>query len=50
MTGLALNDVRTILAGAIPAAVMALVIHVAFEALDRLVVPRALRAAVSAAR
>jgi len=50
VTGLALNDVRTILAGAIPAAVMALVIHAAFEALDRLVVPRALRAAASAAR
>jgi osmoprotectant transport system permease protein len=50
VTGLALNDVRTILAGAIPAAVMALAIHAAFEALDRLVVPRALRAAPSAAR
>ena len=50
VTGLALNDVRTILAGAIPAAVMALVIHAAFEGLDRLVVPRALRAAPSAAR
>jgi osmoprotectant transport system permease protein len=44
VTGLALNDVRTILAGAIPAALMALAIHAAFEALDRLVVPRALRA------
>jgi osmoprotectant transport system permease protein len=50
ITGLALNDVRTILAGAIPAAVMALVIHAAFEGLDRVVVPRALRAAASAAR
>ena len=48
VTGLALNDVGTILAGAIPAAVMALVIHVAFEALDRVVVPRALHAAASA--
>ena len=47
VTGLALNDVRTILAGAIPAAVMALVIHAAFEALDRAVIPRALRAAAS---
>src|SRR5438094_3237701 len=43
--GLALNDVRMILAGAIPAALMALAIHVAFEALDRLVVPRPLRGA-----
>ena len=48
VTGLALNDVTTILAGAIPAAVMALVIHAAFEALDRVIVPRALRAAASA--
>ncbi len=45
VTGLALNDVRMILAGAIPAALMALAIHVAFEALDRLVVPRPLRGA-----
>src|SRR2546428_35479 len=44
VTGLALNDVRMILASAIPAALMALAIHVAFEALDRLVVPRPLRA------
>jgi len=44
VTGLALNDVRTILAGAIPAALMALAIHAAFEAADRLLVPRALRA------
>jgi osmoprotectant transport system substrate-binding protein/osmoprotectant transport system permease protein len=43
VTGLALNDVPTILAGAIPAALMALAIHAAFEALDRLVVPRSLR-------
>ena len=50
VTGLALNDVRTILAGAIPAAVMALVIHGAFELLDRVVVPRALRFAETAAR
>jgi osmoprotectant transport system permease protein len=42
VTGLALNDVRTILAGAIPSALMALAIHGAFEAVDRLVVPRSL--------
>jgi osmoprotectant transport system permease protein len=42
ITGLALNDVRTILAGAVPSAVMALVIHAAFEAIDRLVIPRGL--------
>src|SRR5437660_1103477 len=50
VTGLALNDVRMILAGAIPAALMALAIHVAFEALDRLVVPRPLRGARDTAR
>jgi len=50
VTGLALNDVPTILAGAIPAALMALAIHVAFEALDRLVVPRPLRGSPGRAR
>jgi osmoprotectant transport system permease protein len=43
VTGLALNDVTTILAGAVPAALMALAVHAAFEGLDRLVVPRPLR-------
>jgi osmoprotectant transport system permease protein len=43
VTGLALNDVGTILAGATPAALMALAIHGVFEALDRLLVPRGLR-------
>ncbi|HXU90197.1 MAG TPA: glycine betaine ABC transporter substrate-binding protein [Methylomirabilota bacterium] len=47
VTGLALNDVRTILAGAIPSALMALAIHAAFEALDRVLVPRALRLATA---
>src|SRR2546430_16556917 len=42
VTGLALNDVRMILAGAIPAALMALAIHVAFGALDRPRGPRPL--------
>ncbi|OLB95570.1 MAG: hypothetical protein AUH30_14680 [Candidatus Rokubacteria bacterium 13_1_40CM_68_15] len=50
VSGLALNDVRMILAGAIPAALMALAIHVAFEALDRLVVPRPLHGARGTAR
>ncbi len=44
VTGLALNDVRTILTGAIPAAVMALAVHGVFELIDRLVVPAPLRA------
>jgi osmoprotectant transport system permease protein len=46
--GLALDDVRTILAGAVPAAVMALVFHALFEALDRVVIPRGLRLVMSA--
>jgi len=41
--GLALDDTVTILAGAAPAAVMALVFHALFELLDRLAVPRGLR-------
>ena len=49
VTGLALNDVRMILAGAIPAALMALAIHFAFEALDRVVVPRPLRGSTGTA-
>jgi osmoprotectant transport system permease protein len=48
VTGLALNDVATILRGAIPSAAMALAIHALFEALDRLLIPRALRAAGAA--
>jgi osmoprotectant transport system permease protein len=41
--GLALDDTRTILAGAAPAALMALAFHAAFELLDRAVIPRGLR-------
>ena len=41
--GLALNDVGTILAGAIPAALMALAIHGVFELLDKVLIPQALR-------
>ena len=47
VTGLALNDVTTILRGAIPSALLALAIHAAFEGLDRFVIPRPLRAAPS---
>ena len=43
VSGLALNDTATILAGAVPAALMALAVHGLFEALDRLAVPRGLR-------
>ncbi len=41
--GLALDDTATILAGAAPAAAMAVAFHVAFELLDRLAVARGLR-------
>jgi len=50
VTGLALNDVATILAGAVPAAVMALAVHGLFEAVDRLAVPRGLRMRAPASR
>jgi osmoprotectant transport system permease protein len=41
--GLALDDTTTILAGAAPAAAMALVFHALFELADRVLVPRGLR-------
>jgi osmoprotectant transport system permease protein len=41
--GLALDDTVTILAGAAPAALMALGFHALFELLDRAVIPRGLR-------
>ena len=41
--GLALDDIGTILAGALPAAAMAAAFHGVFELLDRLVIPRGLR-------
>jgi osmoprotectant transport system substrate-binding protein/osmoprotectant transport system permease protein len=45
--GLALDDATTILAGAIPAALMALLLHGLFELVDRLLVPRGLRLVMS---
>ena len=41
--GLALDDVTTILAGAVPAALMALLFHGLFELVDRVLIPRGLR-------
>jgi len=41
--GLALDDTATILAGAAPAALMALAFHGLFELVDRVVIPRGLR-------
>jgi osmoprotectant transport system permease protein len=43
VSGLALNDVRTILTGAIPAALMALVAHGIFELLGLVLIPAGLR-------
>lgn len=43
VSGLAINDTRTILLGAIPAALMALAAHFGFELLGRWLVPRGLR-------
>ena len=42
-SGLQLNDNATILQGAIPAAILALLVQAAFTGLDRIVVPRGLR-------
>ena len=42
-SGLQLNDNATILQGAIPAALLALLVQGAFTALDRAVIPRGLR-------
>jgi osmoprotectant transport system permease protein len=44
-TGLSLNDVTTILEGAIPAAVMALLVEGVFMLIERVAVPRGLREA-----
>jgi osmoprotectant transport system permease protein len=43
VTGLALNDMRTILSGAIPAALLALLVSGVFEILNRLIIPKGLR-------
>ncbi len=43
VTGLALNDIGMILSGAIPAALLALVVHVLFELGKRIVIPRGIR-------
>ena len=43
VSGLALNQIPTVLAGAIPAAVLALIAHFGFGLLSRVVVPRGMR-------
>jgi osmoprotectant transport system permease protein len=44
VSGLSLNDVPTILTGAIPAAIMAWVAHIAFNLLGKIVIPAGLQA------
>lgn len=46
VTGLALNDPRLILQGAIPAAILAIVTELVFEGVERVLVPRHLAASV----
>ena len=43
ISGLALNDAEVILQGAIPAALLAILVQVCFDALDHLLIPRGLR-------
>ncbi|MEO5968946.1 MAG: glycine betaine ABC transporter substrate-binding protein [Bdellovibrionia bacterium] len=43
ITGLAMNDMEIVLTGAIPATIMALLAHILFEMLSRVLVPRGLR-------
>lgn len=43
VAGLALNDMSMVLKGAVPAAVMALFVHAAFEVMERVVVSKGLR-------
>ncbi len=43
VAGLAVNDNVMLLAGAIPAAAMALIVQAGFDALDRIIIPRGLR-------
>lgn len=43
VSGLAINDMRTVLTGAVPAALMSLVAHFGFEYLGRVAIPKGLR-------
>lgn len=43
VSGLALNDTSTVLKGAIPSAILALLVQFAFDGLDRLLIPKGLR-------
>ena len=46
-SGLDLNDAEVILQGAIPAALLAILVQVCFDGLDRLIIPKGLRLAAS---
>jgi osmoprotectant transport system permease protein len=48
LSGLRLNDIGLILQGAVPAALLALLVQAGFEALEPLLVPRGLRIAAAA--
>jgi osmoprotectant transport system permease protein len=50
LSGLNLNDNATILEGAIPAALLALIVQTLFDLLDRLFIPRGLRLQANGAR
>ena len=43
VTGLALNDINTILHGAIPAAILALILQYLFDVADRFLIPKGIR-------
>jgi osmoprotectant transport system permease protein len=45
VSGLALNDMATVLEGAIPSAILALLVQSAFDGLDRLLIAKGLRLA-----
>jgi hypothetical protein len=47
VSGLALNDTRTVLEGAIPSAILAFLVQFGFDRLDRLLIPKGLRLADS---
>ena len=47
ISGLALNNAEVILQGAIPAALLAILVQVCFDGLDRLIIPRGLRLAAA---
>ena len=47
ISGLALNNAEVILQGAIPAALLAILVQVCFDGLDRLIIPKGLRLAAA---